>query len=391
MSWLPYEGPSPRKCRTSIGSSPARRSSPRSGSPLAGAARPPAASRAASSVAASATARSVSFARRGTPVIFPARVRPRAPHPPAHRRRRPTPVLESGPPEAEEAVVFVHGNPGSMEDFRELVLRVAPFARAACRSRCRGSAGRRSPATSTSRIGGYARHLGAQLDALGGPRAAHLVLHDLGRAVGLEWALRRPDAFASATLIGHRRPASTTAGTCSRGSGRRAVSARRSWRRRRAPRSARSCGAGSSSRCRGRSSTGCTGRFDPATRRTVLRTYRAMSGVASGARARRRACGALDRPALVLWGGRDPYLPIELAERQLEAFPSARTVVFDDSAHWPFADAPDAFLAEVVPWCGNRPAPDAPTATPGAQACEDSPCGRPSRRRRPAARRRLRR
>ncbi|MEA2390415.1 MAG: hypothetical protein QOK31_524, partial [Solirubrobacteraceae bacterium] len=40
------------------------------------------------------------------------------------------PVLEAGPAEAEEAVVFVHGNPGSNEDWRDLVGRVGEFARA---------------------------------------------------------------------------------------------------------------------------------------------------------------------------------------------------------------------------------------------------------------------
>jgi hypothetical protein len=35
----------------------------------------------------------------------------------------------------------------------------------------------------------------------------------------------------------------------------------------------------------------------------------------------------LDRPALVVWGRKDPYLPVEQAERQRETFPRARVVV----------------------------------------------------------------
>src|SRR3954453_21531802 len=68
MSWLPYDGPSEQKCRTSSRSSPARRSSPTSGSavPAPRRSRAPAAALAVSSVAASATASSVRLARPAT-------------------------------------------------------------------------------------------------------------------------------------------------------------------------------------------------------------------------------------------------------------------------------------------------------------------------------------
>ena len=41
-----------------------------------------------------------------------------------------TPVLEAGPEGASEAVVFVHGNPGSSGDWAALVDAVGEFARA---------------------------------------------------------------------------------------------------------------------------------------------------------------------------------------------------------------------------------------------------------------------
>jgi pimeloyl-ACP methyl ester carboxylesterase len=63
----------------------------------------------------------------------------------------------------------------------------------------------------------------------------------------------------------------------------------------------------------------------------------------------------LDRPALVIWGRHDPYLPVALAERQREAFPSARVEILDSSGHWPFMDDPERterlvleFLSTVV-------------------------------------------
>jgi pimeloyl-ACP methyl ester carboxylesterase len=58
----------------------------------------------------------------------------------------------------------------------------------------------------------------------------------------------------------------------------------------------------------------------------------------------------MDRPALVIWGARDPYLPVALAERQREAFPSAEIEILEDSGHWPFADNPEAVGRLVEPF-----------------------------------------
>lgn len=56
----------------------------------------------------------------------------------------------------------------------------------------------------------------------------------------------------------------------------------------------------------------------------------------------------LDRPALVVWGRHDPYIPVEQAERQWETFPSARVIVLDGSGHWPFVDDPEAVAGPVL-------------------------------------------
>src|ERR1700736_5778579 len=42
-----------------------------------------------------------------------------------------SPLLEFGPPEANEAVVFVHGTPGSRRDWENLARGVSEFGRAA--------------------------------------------------------------------------------------------------------------------------------------------------------------------------------------------------------------------------------------------------------------------
>ena len=41
----------------------------------------------------------------------------------------------------------------------------------------------------------------------------------------------------------------------------------------------------------------------------------------------------LRRPALVVWGAHDPYVPVAYASRQREVFPDARIVVLDGSGH----------------------------------------------------------
>ena len=46
------------------------------------------------------------------------------------------------------------------------------------------------------------------------------------------------------------------------------------------------------------------------------------------------------RPALVIWGAEDPYLPVAMAARQREGFPRARIEIFEESGHWPFLDDP---------------------------------------------------
>ena len=57
------------------------------------------------------------------------------------------------------------------------------------------------------------------------------------------------------------------------------------------------------------------------------------------------------RPALVVWGAKDPYLKVRLAARQREVFGASTPVeILPDSGHWPLADAPDAVIAAVLPF-----------------------------------------
>jgi pimeloyl-ACP methyl ester carboxylesterase len=109
------------------------------------------------------------------------------------------PMLAAGPPAATEAVVFVHGNPGSSQDWARLVERTGTFARAVAWDHP-GFGRADKPAGFDYTVKGFAAHLGRCLDALGITRA-HLVLHDFGGPWGMAWAAAHPAAFASGTLI----------------------------------------------------------------------------------------------------------------------------------------------------------------------------------------------
>jgi flavin-dependent dehydrogenase len=89
---------------------------------------------------------------------------------------------------------------------------------------------------------------------------------------------------------------------------------------------------------------------DAATSRAILRLYRATADPAGMGRRHADALAPLDRPALVVWGAHDPYLPVAMAHRQREAFPSAEVEILAGSGHWPFADDPDAVGRVVEPF-----------------------------------------
>ena len=88
------------------------------------------------------------------------------------------PVLETGPPSDEEAILFVHGNPGSSRDWEDLLGRTGTFARAVAPD-MPGFGRADKPDDFDYTVQGYARFLAGAVDALGISRA-HLVLHDFG-------------------------------------------------------------------------------------------------------------------------------------------------------------------------------------------------------------------
>jgi len=264
-----------------------------------------------------------------------------------------TVLAEAGPRDASEAVVFVHGNPGSARDWRDLMGRVAPFARTLALD-MPGFGRAEKPRDFAFPVEGYARFLSAALSDLGVKRA-HLVLHDFGGPWGLGWAGLNPDAFASAVLmntgilvgfemhstgklwarpvLGELIMAMTTRGAftkaLAKGEGRPLPRAYIDQ---------------------------MYDDYDGATKRTVLRLYRNRPND-DVLRAASTLFRGLDRPALVLWGAKDPFVPLHHAEQQRESFPRAEVKVLEESGHWPFADDPEAVAEAVVPFLRAQVSP----------------------------------
>jgi pimeloyl-ACP methyl ester carboxylesterase len=250
-----------------------------------------------------------------------------------------TRVLQAGPRRRDEAVVFMHGSPGSATDWAHLMPRLAKSGIRSVAFDVPGF-GHASDTWGQSReLAAGARFFGAMMRRLGVSRI-HLVGHDIGGVVGLEWASHRPRALRSATLVdsglmlGYRHHSlaqiSRTPGAGESfwlAMNREAfASGMQNGQKRPLPAS-------------------FTDRIyddlDRETRCAIIGIYRSTeeSEIRSGAERFARVFRRWKtRPALVIWGADDPYIPAEMAQRQRRGFPSARVHVLSESGHWPFVD-----------------------------------------------------
>src|SRR5581483_12079679 len=110
-----------------------------------------------------------------------------------------TRLLEAGPSESAEAVVFVHGNPGSSSDWTALLEGAGELGRALALD-MPGFGHADKPRDFNYHVSSYASFLRDALAQLQVERV-HLVLHDFGGPFGLFWGLQHADAWASVVLI----------------------------------------------------------------------------------------------------------------------------------------------------------------------------------------------
>jgi pimeloyl-ACP methyl ester carboxylesterase len=263
-------------------------------------------------------------------------------------------LVEAGPADSAEAVVFVHGNPGSADDWAPLVGATATTGLRAVAFDLPDFGETIAAAGFEHSAPGYATWLGAAIAALGIERV-HLVLHDFGGPIGLVWAAASGERLASVTLIDtgvlpgykwHR--LARIWRTPVLGELFQATATRPAFRwmidrgePRGLPRPFLEA---------------MYDHYDRRTRRAVLKLYRATDDPGGAAAEIAAALAPRDIPALVVWGEGDAYLPARFAARQRDAFPSAEVHVLPGSGHWPYADAPaeveallTGFLAGVAP------------------------------------------
>jgi pimeloyl-ACP methyl ester carboxylesterase len=179
-------------------------------------------------------------------------------------------------------------------------------------------------------IAGYAAFLGRFVDHAGLERV-RLVCHDWG-AVALAWAMREPERVERLVAID----------VVPFLPGYRWHRVARLWR----TRVLGELAMGATNRHLLRLASGMGGRwarevmedFDQGTQRAILRLYRASDPEALAAAGANLA--RIDAPALVLWGGRDPYIPPRFGELLAERLPNATSEISSGSGHWPWVQDP---------------------------------------------------
>lgn len=84
---------------------------------------------------------------------------------------------------------------------------------------------------------------------------------------------------------------------------------------------------------------------DADSRRAFLSTIRAVVGPEGQRVSAQALLPLLDRPTLLVWGGRDRMIPLAHARAAAELIPRARLEVFDRAGHFPHLDEPERFAA----------------------------------------------
>ena len=258
-------------------------------------------------------------------------------------------VRESAPDGRDrdrEAVVFVHGNPGSSKDWSVLLPQVGQFTRAIAPDMPGyGKADR--PKDFDYTVPGYGRHLAKLLEQLGVEKV-HLVLHDFGGPWGLDFASNHLGQIASFTFfnIGVVR-------------GYRWHIFARIWRtpilgelfQLTTTRSTfRAFLNGGNPRPFPEDFLDRTyADIDWPVKRAILRLYRATDDLGAMTVGYGESLRSRRFPALVIWGDSDPYSPVRHAEAQIDYF-DAEVHILPDCGHWPMIDEPKRVSELVLPF-----------------------------------------
>ncbi len=258
-----------------------------------------------------------------------------------------SPVLLGGSSGADtrEAVVFVHGNPGSGADWQPLLDAVSPYATVAAPD-MPGFGGAEKRHDMDYTVAGYAGHLGGIIDTLGIERV-HLVAHDFGGPWSLTWAAANVERVASVSLLNtgvlldydwHR--LARVWRTPVIGELFQAVAA---------PAAVRTLLAHDNPGLDRRWVEHLARLLGPwGTKRAILDLYRSTTPEMMDRLVAPLA--AKDIPCQMIWGTADVYLPTEQAYRQVGPFPSADIQLIDGAGHWVWLEQPDRVAEILVPF-----------------------------------------
>jgi pimeloyl-ACP methyl ester carboxylesterase len=94
----------------------------------------------------------------------------------------------------------------------------------------------------------------------------------------------------------------------------------------------------------------------PGAMRGMLSWYRAMRKTLFAGFPRTR----IDCPVLLLWGAKDPFLSVTMAEPSIAFCDAGRLVVFEDETHWLHWEEPERVNRLLLDWLEEPPAAAAP-------------------------------
>jgi pimeloyl-ACP methyl ester carboxylesterase len=98
---------------------------------------------------------------------------------------------------------------------------------------------------------------------------------------------------------------------------------------------------------------------EPAARRAFIQTVRGVIDL-GGQRvsANERLYLAEGLPTLIVWGEKDPLIPVRHAREAHERMAGSRLEIFPDAGHFPYRDDPERFVSVLVDFIGaTRPLP----------------------------------
>jgi pimeloyl-ACP methyl ester carboxylesterase len=96
--------------------------------------------------------------------------------------------------------------------------------------------------------------------------------------------------------------------------------------------------------------------------------FRSLRGVIDAGGQAVSALGRLHRaarlPTMIVWGARDPFIPVSHAVAAHEAIPGSRLEIFDGVGHYPHCEAPERFVEVLVDFIASTEAARLPPHSP---------------------------